>query len=174
MSKTYVVKIGTVSAESRERRDVVCPPIVPEMPSLLGAELAARGWDVAEDKARKTFDGVEVEVDLRNPSLELKSGAKVAVVGKSYDAADNDVRGRAAARKDAEAKRGEAGKRAKAKAEQALLKVDDEVRAEVTAAVKGALLEALQRKAAQLGRVQGVEHGKDADGRPVTTIRVEV
>lgn len=174
MSKTYVVKIGVEHAESRERRALVCPPIVPEMPSLLGAELAKRGWDVADDKASKTFDGVEVEVDLRNPSLELKADAKANVVGRSYDPADNDARGRAAARKDAEVNREEAAKQAKAKAEKKLLKVDDAVRAEVSGAVKGALLEALQRKAAQLGRVQGVEQGTDADGRPVTTIRVEV
>ena len=174
MSKTYVVKLGTVVGESRERRDVVCPRIVPEMPALLGDALKGAGWAVEGHVARKAFEGVEVEVDLENPSLELKAKAEVPVVGRGYDAADNRARGEAAARRDGEARRDEVARTAREAAERALIKVEDEVRTEVAGAVKVALLEALQRKAAQLGTVQGVEHGTDADGRAVTTIRVEV
>ena len=48
------------------------------------------------------------------------------------------------------------------------------MRAEVAGAVKVALLEALTRKAQQLGRIASIEQGTDADGRPMTTIKVEV
>jgi hypothetical protein len=40
--------------------------------------------------------------------------------------------------------------------------------------VEAAPVDALTRKAAQLGRVASVERGTDADGQTVTTIRVEV
>jgi hypothetical protein len=52
--------------------------------------------------------------------------------------------------------------------------VDVEVREQVMGAVEAAPVDALTRKAAQLGRVASVERGTDADGQTVTTIRVEV
>ena len=176
MSKTYRVKLGTVEGAGRDERRIACPKIVPEMPVLLGAALAAQGWDVDEvgNRARKRFNEVEATVTLDDPSLELKTAVSVAVVGRSYQPDDNEVLGKAEARADGAARRGEFQQQADAKAAQALIDVDDAVRAEVAGAVKVALLEALTRKAQQLGRIASIEQGTDADGRPMTTIKVEV
>ena len=109
MSKTYEVKLGIESVEQSARRPLRCPPIVPDIGRLLGAELAAAGWDVADDKATKTVatahGPVTARVDLGDPSLEIVGKASGKLVGRAYNANDNEKRGRAAARKDAESKR---------------------------------------------------------------------
>ncbi len=176
MSKTYRVKLGTVVGESRDRRVVVCPPIVPEMPALLGAELAKAGWAIDDDgkTARKTVDAAELSIDLENPALELNAQATADVIGSSYDPADNDGRGDAAAREDAERRRPDFEREAKAKADRALMRAEEAVRDEVGGAVRAALLEALVRKAGQLGRAGDPVESVDADGQRVTTITVEV
>ncbi|MDB4931951.1 MAG: hypothetical protein JWM10_4435 [Myxococcaceae bacterium] len=176
MSKVYRVKLGTVEGAGRERRSIACPKLVPEMPTILGAALAAKGWKVDEKakRATKTFRGVEATVDLDAATLGLEAKVSEEVVGRSYQADDNDARGMAEARANAESARKAAQVKVDQKAARAVLAVDVEVREEVMGAVKVALVEALTLKAKQLGQIQSVEQGTDADGRAVTTIRVEV
>ena len=176
MSKTYRVRLGSVRGEGRDERRIVCPKLVPEMPALLGDALAAKGWVVTPDgaKARKRFGTVDATIALDEPALELKAEASVELIGRSYEPNDNDGLGRTAALADGETQRPVAAKQAVARAERIIAQAEPDVRAEVLGAVQVALLEALQRKAAQLGRVQSVERGTDADGRAVTTIKVEV
>jgi hypothetical protein len=176
MSKVYRVKLGTVAGAGRDTRSIACPKLVPEMPTILGAALAAKGWEVDADgrAARKTFRGVEATVDLKSPALDLKSTVTREVEGRAYEPDDNDARGMALARANGEAALKEAQRKVDEKAARAVLAVDVEVREEVMGAVKVALVDALTRKAAQLGRVASIERGTDADGQTVTTIRVEV
>ena len=174
MSKTYRVRLGAVRGAGEDKRRIACPPLVPEMPTLLGDALAAQGWDVHAGIARKRFDGVDATITLHDPTLELKAEVAIEVVGRSYEPNDNDALGMAAAREDGEAKRAQAKRTADQRAAEAVIGVETRVREEVHGAVKVALLEALTRKAQQLGRVASVERGTDADGRAVTTITVEV
>ena len=176
MSKTYRVRLGTVTEESADRRRVVCPRIVPEMPEILGAALKSRGWSVdgATKKATKRVGAVTATVDLDEPVMELKAAASEDVIGQAWEANDDDAKGEVAARADGERQRGRARARAKERAQAAVAAGEAAVRDEVLAAVKAALVEALTRKAAELGRVESVVQGTDAQGRAVTTIKVEV
>ncbi|MEZ4407189.1 MAG: hypothetical protein R3A52_12005 [Polyangiales bacterium] len=176
MSKTYRVKLGAVTGESSDRRKVVCPKLVPEMGEILGEALTRRGWVVdAESKRATKRDGaVTASLDLDDPTLELRASLSEEVIGQSYEPNDNDALGTAKAKADAEAQRIVATKRVKRAAESLIASREAGVRDDVLGAVKEALVEALKRKAATLGRVESVVQGTDAQGRAVTTIKVEV
>lgn len=178
MSKTYEVKLGIEQAEQSTHRKLRCPPIVPDMGRLLGEALGAAGWDVARDAATKTVPTesgpVTARVDLLDPSLEITSKASGQVVGRAYDAADNDKRGRAAARKDGEAKRGTVRGKLTEKTTRAVMEAEPVITAEVQSAVQSAVRTAVLRKAASMGTIESVLDGEDARGRQTTTIVIEV
>lgn len=180
MSKTYRVKIGAATAQETAHRDLQCPDIVPNMGELLGDELRARGWTVDPEArtATKTLGQgaarVTATVDLAAKTLDLKSEGSADIVGRAYDHDDNDARGRAAARENAEEQRGAAEGAAREKAARALLSVEKTVADEVTLAVRETLRAAILVKARQLGAVETIVDSKDADGRPVTRVTVSV
>lgn len=178
MSKTYEVRLGIEEVEESAHRKLLCPPIVPEIGEMLGDELASAGWTVARGKATKTVQTkagtVTARVSLDDPSLEITAKASGEVIGRSYDAADDDVRGKAAARRDGESKRASVREKLRKSVGGAVAEAEIEIRGEVQAAVQAAVRAAVLKKAASMGTVESVTDGQDAKGRATTTIVIEV
>lgn len=174
MSKTYEVKMGMVEGSDHHHSKLTILPIVKDMASVLAAELKARGWSVKGDVATKTFGEADVTVNTETGDVDMSASAAVELVGRGYDVADNEKRGRAAARADGERRRASVADQAKAKAQKALLDVAESVREDVNGALRDASVAALRRKAASLGTIQSETEMVNRRGERELVIKVKV
>lgn len=174
MSKTYAVQMGVEQGEDIHKSTLKILPIVKDMPDVLCGELKSRGWSVKGDVASKRFGDASVKVNTSTGEVELSSRAEVELVGRGYDADDNEERGRAAARRDGESRRAAVREQAKQKAQKALLDVSEDVRKELHESLRDATVAALRKKAAALGTIESETESVNKNGERQVTIKVRV
>ena len=174
MSKTYQLQLGMEEGEDSSKSHLKMLPIVPQIDGILADELKQRGWDIKDKVASKKFGTVTATVDTVSGDVEMKSKARLAVVGRGYDARDNKERGEALAREDGEKKRGAVREEAKAKAAKAMLDVSETVRTETLDALRSTTIRALRIKAATMGHVESEVESVNARGEREFKIKIKV
>jgi|LNFM01.1.fsa_nt_gb hypothetical protein len=171
MSRGYVVNWvnvrNTVNAGDQVTIDVELMPIVCEgdMQSLLQQQLEADGWKRQSDGSMVLEkEGVRATLDKDSKKITVKSSETREVLARGIS--------------DQEAKK--ALETASSAAEEALRKelvkklsrVEGDIREGVDKAIQRVYLEALKKKAASLGTIEGMQESRREDGEYEITIRV--
>ena len=184
MSKTYRVKVDTITRDADGQRPVRLLPL-PGVQGDVAAECEADGWrrrDAAEPLVLEREFGTgrgtaTATLDLRDGRegrLNVRASAQVDVIGESYDPLDRDSEGAQMAAEDAERRRGGYEQEADETVTAIVMDAEGPAVASVTAAVNRGYATALQRKAASMGVVESVERGTAANGSPELVIKVRV
>lgn len=149
--------------------DVALLDILPEpdMLALLRTHLQADGWQPTLGGAlSKQFGDVTAELTPDGKSVTIKASAKREVVARGTDSTKaNEALDQVKAKAERELA-GRAGK--------AIAAAEGDVRASVQAALQKVYVEALKRKAASLGEIEGMQESRGADGELELTIKVRV
>lgn len=170
MSKTYAVNCGEAVGAGHENKDIKLPGMITDGPAILAEKLAEAGWDVKGTTATKKDGEVTSTVDLESMKLNIEIKKKKEIIGRGYSAGDNQREGEKNARIDAQKQR----EALQQEAEEAILKVEPGINAEVRKAVQETIVESLKRKAARMGTIESIHEGVDSQGRAATTIKVRV
>jgi hypothetical protein len=171
MSRAYRVKWETASrtvrASDRLRVSLQLLGILDEaeMIALLRAELARDGWQEVDDTVELELEGarVRLEPDGKAVTVELDAERTVSARADTKAAAAEKVREAADRAHDAVAE----------DATRRLTRLEPELRARLGEAVQRVYVEALQRKATQLGAVESVQESTSADGEYELVIKVK-
>jgi hypothetical protein len=180
MSRGYRIRVptprtvhrasSTVSGTDELCVDVGLLPILgeAEMRELLRAELTAQGWVRTSGGGLKSDLGkgltAELSPDGEQITVSTTSTREFQATGTSQADAERSAASQAAASKAAVERQSTVR----------LAKAESDVRATLEQAVQRVYIEALGRKARQLGEVQSVQHGTAADGTVEVTIKIRV
>lgn len=186
MSRAYRIRVSESLRRTRtvedhvESRLPILAILAPDrMGELLAAELAARGFAVADGRAVLREGGIEIAVDLASMNVVVRIEEESAVD------LTTELEGSSVTPEDAAA-RARLAEAARAKLEQMAQTQDLEVRKRLTAelesaltrihpvldeAVNATLRTALRERAAQLGQVQDVQENRETGEM---TIRIKV
>lgn len=171
MSRGYVVNWvtvrNTINAGDKVEIDVELLGIIAEgdMNSLLQQELAQDGWKRESDGTMVLEkDGVRAALDseCKKITVTLSKKREVMARGVSDQDAKNALSGVAAAAEEA----------LKKELVKELTKVEGDVRAGVDKAIQRVYVEALKKKAASIGTIEGMQESRREDGEYEITIRV--
>ena len=171
MSRAYRVEWVTVgrnvSTRDEVTMDLALLGILPEgdMVQLLRDELARDGWTQQGDGSlAKSVGDAVVRLDPagKRVTLELAAERKVTSTATTKAQAEQGA--------DAQAKGAE--EQMKREIARKLASVEPDVRAALDAAVQRVYVEALKKKAAQMGRVESVQETRGEDGQYEVTIKV--
>jgi hypothetical protein len=171
MSRGYVVNWvtvrNTINAGDKVEIDVELLGIIAEgdMNSLLQQELAQDGWKRESDGTMVLEkDGVRAALDAecKKITVTLSKKREVMARGVSDQDAKNALSGVAAAAEEA----------LKKELVKELTKVEGDVRAGVDKAIQRVYVEALKKKAASIGTIEGMQESRREDGEYEITIRV--
>ncbi len=154
-----------MTAEDRLRMELDLLPILPpaEMEGLLRDALERGGWSRRGDGVVTTRGGAEVRVEDGVVTATLAGRRQVTAQGSSVAAAEQAAKAQAAGTREA----------LEAEITRKLTKVEAELRGELECAVQRVYVEALKKKAAQMGEVEHTDERVE-DGEVTLTIRVKV
>lgn len=149
--------------------DVGLLDILPEadMLDLLRARLRDAGWATGDHGAlTRRFGDVVAELAPDGRTITVRVALKRDVSARGSDDAEANARLE-------QAKQKASSEIAKALS-QKVIAAEADVRAEVQAALQKVYVEALKRKAASLGEIEGMQESRGADGELELTIKVRV
>jgi hypothetical protein len=176
MSRTYRVSAGTVSSSAAGKHKIILLPL-PGVQADVAAACEEDGWRRSKGDplvlTRQEGDATAT-VDLRAGEITIRSSAEVEVFGEGYDRQDRQEVGEELAREDAEKNRGAFEEEAQRIASGAVIRAEGAVRDGVAKAISRGYVEALKRRAAQMGQVESVQQGTGANGAAEVTIKVRV
>lgn len=186
MSRAYEIRVKRSLVHHRKVEDGIearlelLPIAAPERTSdLLAAELAERGWEVSEGTARKSVDGVTVEVETATGTVTLRAEEQI---DESYEVERSrrvyEERADATRKQLSEAADAELAARATEREQQAqddlatrLEGVLAGMKAELDEVSNGVNRSALRERAAQMGEIIDVAENPESGEM---TIRVKV
>jgi hypothetical protein len=152
---------------------------------IVREELAQRGWErQADGSMSKQFGDTIATLPAGSSTIRIAVEAKAAVkasasadgVAKEEDLAAQDAIGEqaaAAARKKLERAKDDARADLVQDNIDRILRVEQDVRADVAEVAKATTKRSLQRRAAELGAIESVVEGRDANGGYELTITVK-
>lgn len=139
----------------------------PEMVALLRAHLEQDGWTASGDGAlAKQFGSVTAELAADGRTVTVRAAAKRDVAARGETDAQANAR-LEQAKKDAQ-------RDITRTLGQALAAAEGDVRASVQTALQKVYVEALKRKAAALGEIEGMQEHRGDNGELELTIKVRV
>jgi hypothetical protein len=171
MSRGYVVNWvtvrNTVNAGDKVEIDVELMQIIAEgdMRSLLQQQLEADGWKRQSDGSMELVrDGVRavLDADCKKVTVSLERSREVLARGVS----DND------AKKALDTASAGAEQELKKELVRELTRVEGDVRDAVDKAVQRVYVEALKKKAASLGTIEGMQESRREDGEYEIILKV--
>lgn len=174
MSRGYRIAVplqvarGTVTASDELCVDLDVLPILSdaEMRALVRDSLKEKGWKEQKDGTMTKVLGegavAVLDKDGKTVTVKLETTTEVQGSGQTQEQAQQAL---AARSKEAE-------KEAKAKATTTLAKAEPALRGELDDAVQKVYVEALKKKAAQMGQVESLQEERGADGSMEITIKV--
>ena len=174
MSRGYRIAVplqtarGTVTASDELCVDLDVLPILSEgeMRALIKDSLKEKGWREGKDgeMTKVLGDGATAVLDKDGKTVTVRLETTREVQGSGQT--DQEAK----ASLDARSK--EAEKEAKQKATQQLARAEPALRGELDDAVQKVYIEALKKKAAQMGQVESLQETKGTDGSMEITIKV--
>jgi hypothetical protein len=173
MSRGYRIEVplqvarGTVTGSDSLCVGLDVLPILPEgdMRDIVRETLKARGWKQKGETLEKELGEGAVAVlekDGKTVTVRLETQAEVQGQGRT----DQEAKAALESRKDA------AEKDANSRATRALARAEPAVRGELDDAVQRVYVEALKKKAAQMGQIESQQETRSADGSLEITIKV--
>jgi hypothetical protein len=171
MSRGYVVNWvtvrNTVHAGDKVEIDVELMQIVAEgdMRALLQQELERDGWKRQRDGTmllEKDDVRAELDRDCKKISVTLSKQREVMARGLDTQQAKSELDGASSAVEE----------QLKRELVKQLTRVEADVRAAVDQAIQRVYVEALKKKAASLGTIEGMQESRREDGEYEITIRV--
>jgi hypothetical protein len=172
MSRAYHVvwlqESQTVTSSDHLSMDVDMLDILPEpeMIALLKQELEKDGWKQNGDGSlTKNIDGLKVTIDKDGKTVRAEQSKTETVTGRgtSKKAAKSDAKGRAA----------EAERALTAEVAKELMKKEPKIREAMQRALQKVYLEALEKKARQMGEVESILHNEGEDGQVEVVIKIK-
>lgn len=174
MSRGYRIAVplqvarGTVTASDELCVDLDVLPILGEgdMRALVRASLQERGWREGKDGTMEKVlgEGAVAVLDKDGKTVTVRLETTQEVQGSGVT--DQEAKAALATRaKDAE-------KEAKTKTTMRLARAEPALRGELDDAVQKVYVEALKKKAAQMGQVESVQENRGTDGSMEITIKV--
>lgn len=173
MSRGYRIRMrapvtarqGSAKASDGMRLDIDLLPILgaAEMQALLSEALAEAGWAPREGALETTIDGARIRLEGDHLSITAEDSQTVTGRGRTASEAESTMRARKAAAESALSTR--LGKKV-ARVEAALCEL-------LEPTVQGVYVEALKRKAAQMGEITSIDERRDG-AQVELTIKVKV
>lgn len=149
--------------------DVGLLDILPEaeMLDLLRARLRESGWAVGDGGAlTRKLGEVVAELAPDGRTITVRVALKRDVTARGSDDAQANAR--------LEQAKADATRAIARELSQKVIAAEADVRAEVQAALQKVYVEALKKKAASLGEIEGMQESRGADGELELTIKVRV
>lgn len=174
MSRGYRIAVplqvarGTVTASDELCVDLDVLPILSqeEMRGLIKQSLQEKGWQEGKDGEMTKVLGegavAVLDKDGKTVTVRLETTREVQGSGQSEQEAKASL----------ETRSKEAEKEAKQRTTQTLARAEPGLRGELDDAVQKVYVEALKRKAAQMGQVESLQETKGSDGSMEITIKV--
>lgn len=173
MSRGYVINWvtvrNTVNAGDKVEIAVELLGIIAEgdMTTLLRQELEKDGWKPKKDGSMELVrDGVRavLDKDATKITVSLEREREVTARGQTDAEAKKILEGAASA----------AEQRLKEEVARELTRAETDIRAGVDQAIQRVYLEALKKKAASIGTIEGMQESRREDGEYEITIKVRV
>ena len=175
MSRGYRIEVplqvarGTVTASDNLCIGLDVLPILADgdMRDIVRQTLKERGWTEGKDGSleKNVGDGAVAVLDKDGKTVTVRLETQQDIQGQGRT--DQEAKAALESRKDA------AERDAKAKATRALARAEPAVRKELDDAVQRVYVEALKKKAAQMGAVESMQETRGQDGSLEITIKVK-
>jgi hypothetical protein len=176
MSRGYRIQMeplqtvrGTVTGSDQLQVGLDLLPILNEgdMREIVRDALKEKGWKEGPDGTmeKDLGEGATAVLDKEGKTVTVRLATQQKIEGAGRTAEE--------AEKAMEARRDAAEKDAQTRATKLLARLEPEVRAELDSAMQKVYVEALKKKAQQMGQVESLQETKGADGSIEITIKVK-